>query len=112
MHKEMLFPGNIDGIGTVRIVEKESIVPHFDIVRVDGSKVTLMIERPMYMYKQELLSEQEIEIFNDWIKQPSESSCGLCTNWDNIIFCWYGLYGVDSLDWDYDKGIPDYSNII
>ena len=42
--KEFLCPGIINGVGIVKITEKESNTPHFDIIRDDGSKVSIMIQ--------------------------------------------------------------------
>ena len=108
--KEFLCPGIIDGVGIVKITEKESNTPHFDIIRDDGSKVSIMIQDTKYFTNDGVLTKDEIIKFNNWIKAPSDALCGMGSNWKNIIFCWYGLYGID-FEWDWNLGIPDYSII-
>ena len=65
---EKLQPGTIDGVGTVMITEKESNVPHFTIIRDDGSEVSIMIEDNRYLNDNGTLTIQECEKLNDWVR--------------------------------------------
>ena len=112
---EKLQPGIIDGVGTVMITEKESNVPHFTIIRDDGSEVSIMIEENRYLNDDGTLTIQECEKLNDWARGYRESSPFKDPNWDHIIICWNGLYNGYEIDTDIDglylNNIPDYTHI-
>ena len=106
---EKLKPGVIDGVGTVMITEKESTIPHFSIVREDGSEVQIMIQDNKYL-SEATLTPDECKKLNDWMN--TKESEGLLPNmWLAVILCWNGLY-IDNRIGKNDRGaMPDYSTI-
>lgn len=97
----------VDGLGTICLYEKESDIPHFDIIRDNGSRVSIMIENNSV----DALSNDELEILNDWLKKPSKNLSGLGSNWSDIIFGWYGLYPNSKFEYNWKLGIPNYTTI-
>lgn len=64
---EWLRPGIIDGLGTIIITEKESTIPHFTIIKEDGTKINIMIQENRYMDgEKNSLTEEECKKLNEW----------------------------------------------
>lgn len=112
---ERLQPGIIDGVGVVMITEKESTIPHFTIIREDGSKASIMIEDNMYLNDDGTLTPDECFKLNEWVRSRRESSPYKEPVWDHVIICWNGLYNDHEIYTDeeglYLDKIPDYTHI-
>lgn len=109
--KEYAIFEKVDGVGTVCLYEKESNIPHFDIVQDDGTKISIKIDSESYLDGSEKISDNKLSILNNWLKEPSKNLSGLGSNWSDIIFGWYGLYPDSKFEYDWNRGIPDYTRI-
>lgn len=113
---EKLQPGIIDEVGVVMITEKESLIPHFTIIRPDGSEVVIMIQDNKYLTDASL-TEDECAKLNTWMREHEEKTQYTFgwLNWTNVIFCWNGLYNGYEVEYrdeeDYFNHIPDYTTI-
>lgn len=106
---EKLQPGIVDGVGAIMITEKESTIPHFSVVREDGSEVQIMIQDNKYL-SEATLSPDECKRLNDWMNSKNSDSL-LPNMWLAVVLCWNGLY-TDNRIGKNDRGlIPDYSAI-
>ena len=115
---EQLTPGTIDGLGIVLITEKESTIPHFDIIRSDGSKVSIMILDNRYMdYTESVLTNEECKMLDEWSKGKSDEQKEPWKhgdpNWYHMILCWDSLYNDYEIGYDenYISLIPNYTLI-
>lgn len=115
---EQLTPGTIDGLGIVLITEKESTIPHFDIIRSDNSKVSIMILDNRYMdYTESVLTNEECRLLDEWSKgkEKKEWYNSGWYNWNNVLICWDGLYNGYEVEYDDHENIlkyvPDYTII-
>lgn len=110
--RERLQPGVIDGVGTVMITERESNIPHFDIIKNDGTKVTIMIQNNKYLDGSSTLTHNECEKLNEWVKSKDPSFPNKYTNWVKLVICWNGLYNEHEIDIGFGEvKYPDYSSI-
>ena len=110
--REHLQPGVIDGVGTVMITEKESTIPHFDIIKNDGTKVTIMIQDNKYLDGSSTLTHGECEKLNKWVRSKDPSLPNGYTNWVKLVICWNGLYNDHEIDIGYEVvECTDYSSI-
>ena len=113
---EKLRPGIIDDIGQIIIVEKESTIPHFTIVKDDGTKVNIMIQENRYMDgEKNSLTEEECKKLNEWahsIEKKEWWNRGV-PNWYYIILCWNSLYNDYEIIYNQEclDNIPDYTTI-
>lgn len=112
---EMQIPGTIEGVGQIVIIEKESIIPHFTIVKEDGTKINIMIQENRYMPNEKnSLTEEECKKLNKWAhgKKTDWWNKG-DPNWYHMIICWDGLYNDYEIECgsDYLDMIPDYTTI-
>lgn len=110
---EKLQPGIIDGVGIMMITEKESLIPHFTIIRPDGSEVVIMIQDNKYLSKNSLTDEECIKL-NSWVREHEEKTWYNLgsLNWEHVITCWNGLYnGYEITYTDDTSDIPDYTTI-
>ena len=111
----MQIPGTIEGVGQIVIVEKESTIPHFTIVRNDGTKIQIMIQENRYMPgEKNSLTEEECKKLNEWAHgMKSNRRNGTDTNWYHVIICWDGLYNDYEIIYDQEclDNIPDYTTI-
>ena len=106
---EFLSPGNIEGVGTVMITEKESTIPHFDIIKNDGTKVTIMIEDNRYLTNDATLTPNECEKLNEWVRAEAPTLLHGDPYWARVLMFWECLYNGTDFEWD--GTIPDYSTI-
>lgn len=109
---ERLQPGTIEGLGAITITEKESNIPHFDIIKEDGTKATIMIQDNKYLDGSNTLTHNECEKLNEWVRSKDPSLPNDYTNWVKLVICWNGLYN----DYEIDIGCegveyPNYSSI-
>ena len=110
--RERLQPGVIEGVGTVMITEKESTIPHFDIIKNDGTKATIMIQDNKYLDGSSTLTHSECEKLNEWVKSKDPSFPNKYTNWVKLVICWNGLYNDHEIDIGFGEvKYPDYSTI-
>ena len=110
--REHLQPGVIDGVGTIIITERGSNIPHFDIIKNDGTKVTIMIQDNKYLDGSSTLTHNECEKLNEWVKSKDPSFPNKYTNWVKLVICWNGLYNDHEIDIGYEVvECPDYSSI-
>lgn len=112
---EWLRPGIIDGLGTIIITEKESTIPHFTIIKEDGTKINIMIQENRYMDGEvNSLTPDECKKLNEWAHgMKSNRRNGIDTNWYHMIICWDGLYNEHEIIYDQEclDNIPDYTTI-
>ena len=110
--RERLQPGVIDGVGAIMITEKESTIPHFDIIKNDGTKATIMIQNNKYLDGSSTLTHNECEKLNEWVKSKDPSFPNKYTNWVKLVICWNGLYNDHEIDIGFGEvKYPDYSSI-
>lgn len=110
--RERLQPGIIEGVGTIMITEKESNIPHFDIIKEDGAKATVMIQDNMYLDGNNTLTHDECEKLNKWVRSKDPSLPNGYANWVKLVICWNGLYNDYEIDIGYGEvEYPDYSTI-
>ena len=112
---ERMTPGTIDGVGMIIVTEKESTIPHFTIIKDDGTKVNIMIQENRYMEgEKNSLTEEECKKLNEWAHGNEKKSFFTLgwPNWKKMIFCWNSIYNDHELDWnDNFSIIPDYTTI-
>ena len=110
--RERLQPGVINGVGTIMITERESNIPHFDIIKNDDTKVTIMIQDNKYLDGSSTLTHNECEKLNEWVKSKDPSFPNKYTNWVKLVICWNGLYNDHEIDIGFGEvKYPDYSSI-
>ena len=113
---ERMTPGTIDGVGMIIVTEKESTIPHFTIIKDDGTKVNIMIQENRYMEGEvNSLTPDECKKLNEWAHGNEKKKWwnGGWPNWDHMIIAWNGLYNDYEIE-SYPDGsddIPDYTTI-
>ena len=86
---ERMTPGTIDGVGMIIVTEKESTIPHFTIIKEDGSKLNIMIQENRYMEgEKNSLTEEECKKLNEWAHGNEKKSFFTLgwPNWKKMIF--------------------------
>ena len=112
---ERMTPGTIDNVGQIVITEKESITPHFDIIKSDGTKISIMIQENKYMPgERNSLTPDECKKLNEWAHSNRKKEWWNHgePNWDVMTLCWNGLYNDYEIEYDQTgESIPDYTTI-
>lgn len=112
---ERMTPGTIDGVGQIVIVEKESTIPHFHIIKSDGTKVSIMIQESKYMPgEKNSLTPDECKKLNEWTRGVKTDWWNKGDpNWYHMILCWGSLYNGYEIIYDQKclDSIPDYTTI-
>lgn len=113
---EKMYPGTIEGVGQIVIVEKESNIPHFTIVKEDGTRINIMIQENRYMEgEKNSLDEKECTRLNEWAHSNEKKEWWNRgePNWYYIILGWGSLYNGYEIIYDQKclDSIPDYTTI-
>lgn len=113
---ERMRPGIVDGLGEIFVTEKESTIPHFTLIKNDGSEVKIMMLENKYMPDEHNnLTSEECSKLNVWMhsNEKKEWWNGGWPNWDHMITAWNGLYNDYEIECgpDYLDMIPDYTTI-
>lgn len=112
---EMMYPGVVEGLGQLSITEKESTIPHFDVIKNDGTKVSIMIQENRYMPgEKNSLNEEECKKLNEWAHGRKTDWWNRGDlNWYYMILSWGSLYNGYEIIYNQEclNNIPDYTTI-